>query len=140
MSRQTLLRETGERCGFAAPGHVGAGDRRRLQPLGGLIRFFDDGRLELDANIVERAMRPIAPSKRVLFSTPNHTRHPGGRHPLLVTQLDVVGLSGRLAEKPSRQMERARKALRDVSVRVRFPGNRQMGNRERRDRRPCCLF
>jgi len=28
--------------------------------LGGLVRFLDDGRIEIDSNVVERTIRPIA--------------------------------------------------------------------------------
>jgi len=34
--------------------------RYALNHWKGLVRFLDDGRLELDTNIVERAMRPVA--------------------------------------------------------------------------------
>jgi hypothetical protein len=34
--------------------------RYALNHWKGLIRFLDDGRFELDTNIVERAMRPVA--------------------------------------------------------------------------------
>jgi hypothetical protein len=34
----------------------------------GLTRFLDDGRIELDSNVVERAIRPIAPSGRLLYA------------------------------------------------------------------------
>ena len=50
----------------------------------GLIRFLDDGRLELDTNIVERAMRPIALGrKNALFAGADS----GGRHWSIVSTL-----------------------------------------------------
>jgi transposase len=50
----------------------------------GLIRFLDDGRLELDTNIVERAMRPIALGrKNSLFAGADA----GGRHWSIVATL-----------------------------------------------------
>jgi transposase len=50
----------------------------------GLIRFLDDGRLELDTNIVERAMRPIALGrKNALFAGADS----GGRHWSIVATL-----------------------------------------------------
>jgi transposase len=50
----------------------------------GLIRFLDDGRLGLDTNIVERAMRPIALGrKNALFAGADS----GGRHWSIVATL-----------------------------------------------------
>jgi transposase len=50
----------------------------------GLIRFLDDGRLELDTNIVERAMRPVALGrKNALFAGADS----GGRHWSIVATL-----------------------------------------------------
>jgi hypothetical protein len=50
----------------------------------GLSRFLDDGRLELDTNIVERAMRPIALGrKNALFAGADS----GGRHWSIVATL-----------------------------------------------------
>jgi transposase len=50
----------------------------------GLIRFLDDGRLEMDTNIVERAMRPIALGrKNALFAGADS----GGRHWSIVATL-----------------------------------------------------
>ncbi len=43
--------------------------RYALNHWDGLIRFLDDGRIEIDSNTVERAMRPIALSrKNALFA------------------------------------------------------------------------
>jgi hypothetical protein len=49
--------------------------RYALNHWDGLIRFLDDGRCELDTNIVERAMRPVAlgrdyPHLRIMCSSP----------------------------------------------------------------------
>jgi transposase len=49
--------------------------RYALNHWNGLIRFLDDGRFELDTNIVERAMRPVAlgrnyPHVRIMCSSP----------------------------------------------------------------------
>jgi transposase len=38
--------------------------RYALSRWDGLVRFLDDGRIEIDSNTVERAMRPIALSSR----------------------------------------------------------------------------
>ena len=43
--------------------------RYTLRRWGGLIRFLDDGRIELDSNTVERAIRPLALNrKNALFA------------------------------------------------------------------------
>jgi hypothetical protein len=43
--------------------------RYALNRWDGLVRFLDDGRIEIDSNTVERAMRPIALSrKNALFA------------------------------------------------------------------------
>ena len=50
----------------------------------GLIRFLDDGRFELDTNIVERAMRPVALGrKNALFVGADS----GGKHWAIVATL-----------------------------------------------------
>jgi transposase len=58
----------------------------------GLIRFLDDGRLELDTNIVERAMRPIALGrKNALFAGADS----GGRHwSIVATLIQTAKLNG----------------------------------------------
>jgi hypothetical protein len=38
--------------------------RYRLTRWEGLVRFLDDGRIEMDTNCVERAMRPIALNRK----------------------------------------------------------------------------
>ena len=43
------------------------GDQLHAQPLGRLILFLDDGRLEPDTNIVEGSIRPIAMARNSLF-------------------------------------------------------------------------
>ncbi len=51
--------------------------RYALNHWDGLIRFLDDGRLELDTNIVEQAMRPVALGrKNALFAGADS----GGHH------------------------------------------------------------
>jgi transposase len=58
--------------------------RYALNHWGGLILFLDDGRLELDTNTVERAMRPVALGrKNALFAG----AHSGGEHWALVATL-----------------------------------------------------
>jgi transposase len=58
--------------------------RYALKHWEGLIRFLDDGRLELDTNIVERAMRPIALGrKNALFAGADS----GGRHWSIIATL-----------------------------------------------------
>ena len=58
--------------------------RYALNHWNGLIRFLHDGRLELDTNIVERAMRPVALGrKNALFAgSPS-----GGLHWAIVATL-----------------------------------------------------
>jgi hypothetical protein len=50
------------------PLHPGRGDPLRPAPLAGLVLFLDDGRLELDTNTIERAIRPIAWGARILMT------------------------------------------------------------------------
>ena len=58
--------------------------RYALNHWKGLIRFLDDGRFELDTNIVERAMRPVALGrKNALFAGANS----GGKHWAIVATL-----------------------------------------------------
>jgi hypothetical protein len=40
--------------------------RYGLNHWDGLVRFLDDGRIEIDSNIVERSMRPIALNRKML--------------------------------------------------------------------------
>ncbi len=58
--------------------------RYALNHWGGLILFLDDGRIELDTNTVERAMRPVALGrKNALFAGADS----GGRHWAIVATL-----------------------------------------------------
>jgi transposase len=58
--------------------------RYALNHWKGLVRFLDDGRLELDTNIVERAMRPVALGRRnALFAGADS----GGKHWAMVATL-----------------------------------------------------
>ena len=58
--------------------------RYALNHWSGLILFLDDGRLELDTNTVERALRPVAPGrKNPLFAGADS----GGEHWALVATL-----------------------------------------------------
>jgi transposase len=58
--------------------------RYALNHWSGLILFLDDGRLELDTNTVERAMRPVALGrKNALFAGSNS----GGRHWAIIATL-----------------------------------------------------
>jgi hypothetical protein len=55
-----------------------------LNHWSGLILFLDDGRLELDTNTVERAMRPVALGrKNALFAGSNS----GGKHWAIIATL-----------------------------------------------------
>ena len=58
----------------------------------GLVRFLDDGHLELDTNTVERAMRPIALNrKNALFAGSDE----GGEHwAILATLIECCKISG----------------------------------------------
>ena len=44
--------------------------RYALNHWHGLIRFLDDGRIDLDSNIVERSMRPQALTKKCIVRGP----------------------------------------------------------------------
>ncbi len=58
--------------------------RYALNHWNGLILYLDDGRLELDTNTVERAMRPVALGrKNALFAGADS----GGRHWAIVATL-----------------------------------------------------
>jgi transposase len=58
--------------------------RYALNHWSGLIRYLDDGRLEMDTNAVERAMRPVALGrKNALFAGADS----GGRHWAIVATL-----------------------------------------------------
>jgi transposase len=58
--------------------------RYALNHWNGLIRYLDDGRLEMDTNTVERAMRPVALGrKNALFAGADS----GGRHWAIVATL-----------------------------------------------------
>jgi len=58
--------------------------RYALNHWNGLILYLDDGRLELDTNTVERAMRPVALGrKNALFAGADT----GGRHWAIVATL-----------------------------------------------------
>jgi transposase len=58
--------------------------RYALNHWKGLVRFLDDGRFELDTNIVERAMRPVALGrKNALFAGADS----GGKHWAMVATL-----------------------------------------------------
>lgn len=61
------MRQVGHRA-FAAVGTQDA-IRYALRHWEGLTRFLDDGRIELDSNVVERSMRPVAlQRKNALFA------------------------------------------------------------------------
>jgi hypothetical protein len=58
--------------------------RYGLSRWDGLVRFLDDGRIEIDSNIVERAIRPIAISrKNALFAGSDG----GGEHWAILASL-----------------------------------------------------
>ena len=57
-----------------------ARSRCALSRWAGLTRYLDDGRIEIDNNVVERAMRPIALGrKNHLFAVPDEGGTPLGR-------------------------------------------------------------
>jgi transposase len=66
--------------------------RYALNHWGGLTRFLDDGRFELDTNIVERAMRPVALGrKNALFAGADS----GGKHwAIVATLIQTAKLNG----------------------------------------------
>jgi len=58
--------------------------RYALSRWEGLVRFIDDGRIEIDSNIVERAIRPIALNrKNALFAGSDG----GGEHWAVIASL-----------------------------------------------------
>jgi transposase len=58
--------------------------RYALSRWQGLTRFLDDGRIELDSNVVKRAIRPIAPNrKNALFAGSDG----GGEHWAVIASL-----------------------------------------------------
>ena len=50
-------------CTTTDPSPTAEATRYALNHWAGLERFLDDGRIELDTNSVERAMRPVALSR-----------------------------------------------------------------------------
>ena len=78
----------------AVPGRspMAEGLRYALGHWDGLVRFLDDGHLELDTNTVERAMRPIALNrKNALFAGSDE----GGEHwAILATLIECCKISG----------------------------------------------
>ena len=66
--------------------------RYALNHWDGLSRFLDDGRFELDTNIVERAMRPVALGrKNALFAGADS----GGHHwSIVATLIQTAKLNG----------------------------------------------
>ncbi len=49
--------------------------RYGLNHWGGLVRFLDDGRIELDTNIVERSIRPIVTNESLYTSRSSVCKH-----------------------------------------------------------------
>jgi transposase len=49
---------------LAARGPTAEAIRYALNHWNGLVRFLDDGRIEIDSNSVERSMRPVALSRK----------------------------------------------------------------------------
>jgi hypothetical protein len=63
---------------------IAAAIRYALSRWDGLARFLDDGRIEIDPNVVERAIRPIALGrKNHLFAEPRRRSHANPRSPRL---------------------------------------------------------
>jgi len=62
--------------------------RYALNHWEGLHRFLDDGRIELDSNSIERAMRPVCLSRKTLCSR-------------AVTKEQKIGLARRRWSKPA---------------------------------------
>ena len=66
--------------------------RYALSRWDGLIRFLDDGRIEIDSNVVERAIRPIALGrKNHLFAGSDG----GGEHWAVIASLIETSTSTR---------------------------------------------
>src|SRR5204862_5765866 len=62
----------------AAGSSIAQAIRYALNRWDGLVRFLDDGRIEIDSNTVERAIRPIALSrKNALFAGSEKARKIG---------------------------------------------------------------
>jgi transposase len=72
--------------------------------VGRLARFLDDGRIEIDSYVVERAIRPLRSAVKIIFR-----RNGGGEHwPVVATFIemngvDPVGLSASRADEKSAQ-------------------------------------
>ena len=49
--------------------------RYALSRWDGLVRFLDDGRIEIDSNVVERTIRPIAMSESLCIPSSNVCKH-----------------------------------------------------------------
>ena len=63
---------------------VGSNPLYALSRWNGLIRFLDDGRIEIDSNVVERSIRPIALNrKNALFAGSDG----GGEHWAVIASL-----------------------------------------------------
>lgn len=68
-------------------GQAGGCDPLRPEPLGGLSLSFDDGRIEIDSNTLERAIRPLASNwKNALFAGSNG----GGEHRAVIAALVMI--------------------------------------------------
>jgi hypothetical protein len=62
----------------------GVAIRYLLSRWEGLTRFLDDGRIEIDSNVVERSIRPLAPNrKNALFAGSDG----GGEHWAIIASL-----------------------------------------------------
>lgn len=66
--------------------------RHALSRWDGLTRFLSDGRIEIDSNVVERAMRPIAPGRKNHFFAGSVG---GGEHrAILASLIECCKLNG----------------------------------------------
>jgi len=66
---------TAHRARVSAKSPLGEALKYIAKYWGGLIRFLDDGRIEIDNNTVERSIRPIALGHRLICSQPDALGH-----------------------------------------------------------------
>ena len=82
----------------------------RLNQWDGLLRFLDDGRIEIDSNTVERSMRPIALNrKNALFAGSDEGAENWAMLASLIETCKLHGVNPR--SLPHRRADQARQQL-----------------------------
>ena len=94
--------------------------RYALSPWDGLTRFLDDGRIEIDSNVMERTIRPIALNrKNALFRAIDMAEERVERRLSAILAADVAGYSrlmGRDEEGTLAGLKALRKSLIDPKI------------------------